>query len=388
MSDLPRRIGLLAPAAGGRSALPLVLEDFWLQLGLFVMAAVVGAVGLTLLVGVAGPAVPRPCRVRGHRRLRLRLGDVGVHAHARRCRPARGRSGSCSPSAVAALVGVVFSPVASRLRGIYLGLATLGPGLPRPAPAAQPRGLDRRVQRPRGGAVHRSAGSASATATPTTSPSPAWSSRACTGSGTCSSSSPCWPAGWPPTCAASRTGRAWANVRDSETAAAAMGIAVARHKAIGVRRLLRLRRARRGAARAGLRPARPRRLQPHPVGRLPGDDRAGRARLGRRRHGRRAVRHRAAARAGAVQRLAAVPGRPRLRRAGPRDGVPAALRRWPSSPSSSSCAAASPAPSAGCARRRRPSRRLRRPRRHRTPPPTDPGHPAGAPPSRSKETAR
>ena len=28
-----------------------------------------------------------------------------------------------------------------------------------------------------------------------------------------------------------RTGRAWANVRDSETAAAAMGIAVARHKA-------------------------------------------------------------------------------------------------------------------------------------------------------------
>ena len=53
MSDLPRRIAglvLLVVAV----ALPLVLEDFWLQLGLFVMATMVGAVGLTLLVGVAG----------------------------------------------------------------------------------------------------------------------------------------------------------------------------------------------------------------------------------------------------------------------------------------------------------------------------------------------
>src|SRR3954469_3347485 len=31
-----------------------MLSDFWLQTGLFVMATAIGAVGLTLLVGVAG----------------------------------------------------------------------------------------------------------------------------------------------------------------------------------------------------------------------------------------------------------------------------------------------------------------------------------------------
>src|SRR5690606_21194942 len=41
---------LLAAALAG----PLWLSDFWLQTGLFSMAAVVGAIGLTLLVGVAG----------------------------------------------------------------------------------------------------------------------------------------------------------------------------------------------------------------------------------------------------------------------------------------------------------------------------------------------
>ena len=53
MSDLPRRLGLLGLLVVAL-ALPLVLEDFWLQLGLFVMATAIGAVGLTLLVGVAG----------------------------------------------------------------------------------------------------------------------------------------------------------------------------------------------------------------------------------------------------------------------------------------------------------------------------------------------
>ena len=36
------------------AALPIYLESFWLQTGLFAMAAIIGAIGLTLLVGLAG----------------------------------------------------------------------------------------------------------------------------------------------------------------------------------------------------------------------------------------------------------------------------------------------------------------------------------------------
>ena len=35
-------------------ALPLYLESFWLQTGLFAMAAIIAAIGLTILVGTAG----------------------------------------------------------------------------------------------------------------------------------------------------------------------------------------------------------------------------------------------------------------------------------------------------------------------------------------------
>ena len=45
---------LAAGAAVVLAALPLYLESFWLQTGLFAMAAIVAAIGLTLLVGIAG----------------------------------------------------------------------------------------------------------------------------------------------------------------------------------------------------------------------------------------------------------------------------------------------------------------------------------------------
>ncbi len=35
-------------------ALPIYLESFWLQTGLFAMASIIAAIGLTILVGVAG----------------------------------------------------------------------------------------------------------------------------------------------------------------------------------------------------------------------------------------------------------------------------------------------------------------------------------------------
>jgi branched-chain amino acid transport system permease protein len=105
--------------------LPLLLDDFWLQTGLFAMAAVVGAIGLTLLVGVAG---------------QLSLGHaffvaVGAYTYAW---TAGGQDGTTSgpgippllalilAGVVAAAAGALFSPISGRLRGIYLGLATIG----------------------------------------------------------------------------------------------------------------------------------------------------------------------------------------------------------------------------------------------------------------------
>ena len=124
MSDLPRRIGFLVLALIA-VALPLVLEDFWLQLGLFVMATMVGAVGLTLLVGVAGQLSL------GH----AAFAAIGAYVYVwATSEPTDTLTGAGLPGVVglvlavaaAAFVGFVFSPVASRLRGIYLGLATLG----------------------------------------------------------------------------------------------------------------------------------------------------------------------------------------------------------------------------------------------------------------------
>ncbi len=109
-------------------ALPLYLESFWLQTGLFAMAFMIGAIGLTLLVGIAG---------------QLSLGHaffvaIGAYGYAylsgESARGAEGASGLGLPPLLAVIVvvlvgglaGALFSPIAGRLRGIYLGLASLG----------------------------------------------------------------------------------------------------------------------------------------------------------------------------------------------------------------------------------------------------------------------
>ncbi|WP_202125295.1 branched-chain amino acid ABC transporter permease [Actinomadura physcomitrii] len=106
-------------------AAPLVLPDFWQQLILFSGAAAVGAIGLNLLVGVNG-------------QLSLAHGfflAVGAYGYAY-LGPGTGDAGTGSvglPTPVAALLavaaagvaGLLFSPVAARVRGIYLGLASL-----------------------------------------------------------------------------------------------------------------------------------------------------------------------------------------------------------------------------------------------------------------------
>ncbi|MER6675306.1 branched-chain amino acid ABC transporter permease [Streptomyces sp. NPDC000983] len=99
--------------------LPFYLDAFWLRIGLFSMAAAVGAVGLGLLSGTAG---------------QLSLGHafflaVGAYGYVWLA----GDTGPGLPPAVALVLAVLlagaagglFSPVAGRVRGIYLGVATL-----------------------------------------------------------------------------------------------------------------------------------------------------------------------------------------------------------------------------------------------------------------------
>jgi branched-chain amino acid transport system permease protein len=121
------RIRLIAGLAAGLvlAAAPLSLDGFWLQTGLFAMAAAIGAIGLTILVGVTG---------------QLSLGHaffvaIGAYGYAFLAGSGDARvAGAGWPPPLAAIgavvlagaAGALFSPIAGRLRGIYLGLASLG----------------------------------------------------------------------------------------------------------------------------------------------------------------------------------------------------------------------------------------------------------------------
>ena len=110
------------------AVLPLYLNTFYLQSGLFTMAAVVGAIGLTVLVGAAGQlslahAFFLAVGAYGYSYLSGSAGVLGASS-------AKGLS---LPPLLAALLavllagvaGLAFSPIAGRLRGIYLGVASL-----------------------------------------------------------------------------------------------------------------------------------------------------------------------------------------------------------------------------------------------------------------------
>lgn len=119
LSALTRRRGRLLLLAVVLCLPPFYLDAFWLRIGLFSMAAAIGAVGLALLSGTAG---------------QLSLGHafflaVGAYGYAWFA----GEPGPGLPPALAALLAVLlagaagglFSPVAARVKGIYLGIATL-----------------------------------------------------------------------------------------------------------------------------------------------------------------------------------------------------------------------------------------------------------------------
>jgi len=118
VSDLLKR-GRLLPLVLLLAALPFYVDAFWLRIGLFAMAAAIGAVGLGLLAGTAG---------------QLSLGHafflaVGAYGYAWLA----GEPGPGLPPALALVLAVLlagaagglFSPVAGRVKGIYLGVATL-----------------------------------------------------------------------------------------------------------------------------------------------------------------------------------------------------------------------------------------------------------------------
>ncbi len=132
-AESPRRRSLLRPlllvaALLVMLALPDWVEEFWLRTGFAVFGAMVGAIGLNLLVGTTGQlslahAFFLAVGAVSYVFVSGQSGGLGV----------ADLSGLGLPPIVGMIVGVllaglaglIFSPIAARLRGIYLGVASL-----------------------------------------------------------------------------------------------------------------------------------------------------------------------------------------------------------------------------------------------------------------------
>lgn len=97
---------------------PLVLEDFWLSVLTFTAIAAIGAIGLNLLTGFTGQVSLGHAFFLGLGAYAAAYlgGDLGLPVVV--WLPAAG--------ALGALAGVAVGPFALRLRGLYLGIVTLG----------------------------------------------------------------------------------------------------------------------------------------------------------------------------------------------------------------------------------------------------------------------
>jgi branched-chain amino acid transport system permease protein len=108
---------------------PFYVEEFWLRTGFAVFGAVVGAIGLNLLVGTTGQlslahAFFLAVGAISYVFVSGESGGIGIAQ----------LSGLGLPPVIgmvvgvllAGLAGLLFSPIAARLRGIYLGVASLG----------------------------------------------------------------------------------------------------------------------------------------------------------------------------------------------------------------------------------------------------------------------
>ena len=110
------RLGTAVAIVVVLAALPLWLESFWLQTALFAMAAMVAAIGLSLLVGIAG-------QLSLAHAFFVAIGAYGYSYLAERIPPLLALVAAVL---LAGLAGALFSPISGRVRGIYLGLASLG----------------------------------------------------------------------------------------------------------------------------------------------------------------------------------------------------------------------------------------------------------------------
>ncbi|MDA0179648.1 branched-chain amino acid ABC transporter permease [Solirubrobacter phytolaccae] len=113
---MSRRLAIYAVVIVALAAVPIWFESFWLQTGLFAMAAIIAAIGLTILVGIAG---------------QLSLAHaffvaVGAYGYAYLADKIPPLLAVVAAVLLAGLAGALFSPIAGRVRGIYLGLASLG----------------------------------------------------------------------------------------------------------------------------------------------------------------------------------------------------------------------------------------------------------------------
>ena len=119
------RIALLALFGVLLLIAPIYLDGSWLAIGILGMAAAIGAIGLTLLVGTAG-------QLSLAHAFFIAVGSYGYAFLAGEPKTS-GASGLGWPPlaaaitavVLAALAGLIFSPVAARLRGLYLGVASL-----------------------------------------------------------------------------------------------------------------------------------------------------------------------------------------------------------------------------------------------------------------------
>jgi branched-chain amino acid transport system permease protein len=110
------RLGAAIAAVVVLAALPLYLESFWLQTALFAMAAMVAAIGLSLLVGIAG-------QLSLAHAFFVAIGAYGYSYLAEYIAPVLALIAAVL---LAGLAGALFSPISGRVQGIYLGLASLG----------------------------------------------------------------------------------------------------------------------------------------------------------------------------------------------------------------------------------------------------------------------
>ena len=105
-------------------------DEFWLRTGFAVFGAIIGAIGLNLLVGTTGQlslahAFFLAVGAVTYTYVSGEPGGIGQSPTAGLGLAAAGRHGRWACS-LAGLAGLLFSPIAARLRGIYLGIASLG----------------------------------------------------------------------------------------------------------------------------------------------------------------------------------------------------------------------------------------------------------------------